>query len=111
MEVKGIIKKKLKLQSGTSKAGKEWKKGGFVVDTSAQYNPEVAFSCFGDDKLEMLGKFKEGQEVTVSFNVSSREYNGKYFHNLDAWKIDPATSSTSQDLNSSDTEDDSDLPF
>jgi hypothetical protein len=35
----------------------------------------------------MLRKYCEGQEVEVAFNVSSREFNGKYYHNLDAWKI------------------------
>jgi len=37
----------------------------------------------------MLNNFEEGQEVSVAFNISSREYNGKYYHNIDAWKIEP----------------------
>jgi len=35
----------------------------------------------------MLNNLKGGQSVEVLFNVSSREFNGKYYHNLDAWKI------------------------
>ena len=110
LEIKGKITKKLPVESGTSKAGKEWKKGGLVVDTGSDYNPEVCLSFFGDEKLEMLSKFKEGQIVKVLFNVSSREYNGKYFHNLDAWKIDLDGGVVSPVLNSNDTESD-DLPF
>ena len=87
LEVKGKITKKLEVETGTSKAGKEWKKQSFVVDTGAEYNPEVAFSVFGDEKVQKLSEHEEGAEVTVSFNVSSREFNGKYYHNLDAWKI------------------------
>lgn len=87
LSVKGRISKILSVESGTSKAGKEWKKQAFVIDTGEQYNPEICFSLFGDDKINMLRNFGEGQEVEVSFNVSSREFNGKYYHNIDAWKI------------------------
>ena len=45
---------------------------------------------FGDDKIEMLRNYGEGQDVEVAFNISSREFNGKYYHNIDAWKINPA---------------------
>ena len=88
MEIKGRITKKLAVETGMSKAGKSWQKQSFVIDTGAQYNPEVCFQTFGD-KCEMLNRFEEGQEVSVAFNVSSREYNGKYYHNIDAWKIEP----------------------
>lgn len=87
MEIKGRITKKLAVETGMSKAGKSWQKQSFVIDTGAQYNPEVCFSTFGD-KCELLNRFDEGQEVSVAFNVSSREYNGKYYHNIDAWKIE-----------------------
>lgn len=84
--VKGKLVKKLEIEKGTSKANKEWQKQNFVIDTGAQYNPEICFQVFGD-KIDILNNFKEGQEVEVKFNVSSREFNGKYYHNLDAWFI------------------------
>ena len=87
LSIKGKLVRKLSVESGTSKAGKEWKKQGFLVDTGDQYNPEVCFSLFGADKIAALENFSEGQEVEVSFNISSREFNGKYYHNIDAWKI------------------------
>jgi len=90
LAVTGKITKILPVESGTSKAGKEWKKQGFVIDTGAQFNPEVCFSLFGDDKIAALTSFSEGQDVEVSFNISSREYNGKYYHNIDAWRINAA---------------------
>ena len=94
LAVKGRITKVLEVEGGTSKAGKEWKKQGFVIDTGAQYNPEVCFSLFGDDKIAMLRDFGAGQEVEVAFNISSREFNGKYYHNIDAWKITAAGAAT-----------------
>jgi len=89
LSIKGRITKRLEVETGTSKSGKLWEKGGFVIDTGAQYNPEVCFSVFGEEKLQMLNGFHEGQEVEVHFNVSSREFNSKYYHSLDCWKITP----------------------
>ena len=126
LAIKGRIKTILEVESGTSKAGKAWRKQSFVVDTGAQYNPDVCFGVFGDDKLDMLSKFQPGAEVEVSFNISSREYNGRYYHNIDAWKIDPIGNQTSAgntppppsqepvSLNSADLSadaDEDDLPF
>lgn len=112
LKIKGKIVKILEVEKGTSQAGKEWKKQNFVIDTGSQYNPEVCFQLFGDEKIENLKKYnKVGQEVEVHFNVSSREYNGKYYHNLDAWKIVKASEEkASPELNKSDTDTD-DLPF
>jgi hypothetical protein len=55
-------------------------------------------------------------EIEVSFNLSSREYNGKYYHNIDAWRINKAAAAVVEDmpqapLNSLDAEEDDDLPF
>ena len=61
----------LEAEKGTSKAGKEWIKQGFVIDNGSQYNPEVCFSLFGDDKIKLLDGMEVGQEIEVSFNVSS----------------------------------------
>lgn len=87
LSVKGRITNIIEVESGTSKAGKEWKKQSFVVDTGAQFNPLVCFSLFGEEKINMLRDFGNGQEVEVAFNVSSREFSGKWYHNIDAWKI------------------------
>ena len=113
LKVKGKIVKILEVESGTSKAGKEWKKQNFVIDTGNQFNPEVCFQLFGEEKIENLAKYhKVGSEVEVSFNVSSREFKGKYYHNLDAWIVKDigATTSVVDSSNNSNDESD-DLPF
>ena len=116
LSVKGKLSRKLSDESGTSKAGKEWKKQSFLVDTGAQYNPEICFQLFGDEKIEILNHHNEGDQVEVSFNLSSKEYNGRYFHNIDAWRIENiggTTASQNQDspeFNAPSTEED-DLPF
>ena len=73
LSVKGKLTRKLSVESGTSKAGKEWKKQSFLLDTGAQYNPEICFQLFGDEKIEILNHHNEGDEVEVSFNLSSKE--------------------------------------
>ena len=114
--VKGKLSRKLSVESGTSKAGKEWKKQTFLVNTGAQYNPEICFQLFGEEKVEMLNHHNEGEQVEVSFNLSSKEFNGKYFHNIDAWRIETIESNTQNkieeapEFNTPSTEED-DLPF
>ena len=60
MEVKGKVVKKLPIESGISKSEKEWKKQVIVVDTGADYNPEIAIQAFGDDKIKDLNKLSVG---------------------------------------------------
>ena len=88
LSVKGKLLRKLNIESGTSKSGNEWKKQSFILDTGNQYNPEICFQMFGEEKIEILNNFSEGDVIQVAFNLSSREYNGKYYHNIDAWKIE-----------------------
>ena len=110
MELKGKLERKLTVESGTSKAGKDWKKQTIVINNGDQYNPQTAISFFGDDKVKVLEKFNEGQQVSVAVNISSKEFNGKWYNQIDGWKITNLESNVNPELNNSDTEDD-DLPF
>ena len=114
MEVTGKLVKKLELETGTSKAGKEWQKQSIVIDTGGEFNNEVCVSAFGD-KLQQMNKLEIGMEVSVLCNVYSREYNGRYFHNIDAWRIESqgagsADMEAAPEFNAPASEDD-DLPF
>ena len=107
LSVKGTIKQKLELEQGTSKAGKEWKSQSFVLNTGAQYNPDICFKLFGEEKIKLMTNLNEGDEVEVSFNLSSREWNEKWFASADAWKIEKSENNTST---TTETVDDSDIP-
>jgi len=87
LQVKGKVQQILKPESGVSRAGKEWKKQEFVIETDEQFPRKVCFTLFGD-KTSLIDGLSNGEEVEVSFNVESREYNGKWFHNINAWKIE-----------------------
>ena len=87
LQVKGKIQQILKPESGVSRAGKEWKKQEFVIETEEQFPRKICFTLF-NDKVTLVNGLTSGEEVEVAFNIESREYNGKWFHNINAWKID-----------------------
>ena len=110
MKVTGIITKVLPTQSGTSKAGKEWKKLSFLLTTTEEYNNLYCFDVFGDEKVEKFEKYnKEGDVVDVDFNVKTNEWNDKYFTSLDAWKVFKAGGARQEEAPIDDLNDD--LPF
>ena len=86
MEINGKLIRKFDIESGISKAGKEWQKQSILVEQAGDFNKEVVISFFGD-KIKSIRDIQEGSYVSVSINLSSREYNGKYFHNIDGWFI------------------------
>ncbi len=96
LSVKGRINQILKQEKGVSKAGKDWNKQEFVIETEEQFPRKVCFTLFGD-KTSLIDGFSAGEEVEVSFNLESREYNGKWFHNINAWKIDKVSANSQQD--------------
>ena len=59
----------------------------FVVTTKEQYPQDVKFELV-KDKTAILDSLREGQEVTVHFNVRGNEYQGKYFVSLQGWKVE-----------------------
>ena len=105
MEVKGKVKMKLDLETGTSKAGKEWQKQSIVIDTGGEFNNLIAISAFGD-KVQKMNMLEEGMTVSILCNVYSREYNGKYYHNIDGYHF------TNQSNNADFvTSEEKDMPF
>ena len=86
MKITGTLKEVLQLQKGVSKTGKDWKKQSFVLDTGADFNNIICIDTFGD-KIEMMQNLKLGANIEVKLNVSSKEYNGRYYHNISAWDI------------------------
>ena len=86
MELIGKIVQVLPLQSCTSKAGNSWQKQEYILETlGTQYPRKVCFNLFGDN----VNKFplQVGQEVTVSIDVESREFNGRWYTDVRAWNV------------------------
>ena len=75
MEISGTIKKILPLQSGTSKAGNEWKKRDVILtqfNADPKYVKDVCITAIGDKELESISRFVIGDTVDVKVNVESR---------------------------------------
>ena len=85
LELTGTIVQVLPYDGGTSKAGKEWRKGGFILETQEQYPRKVAISIFNDN----IDKYKTpvGTVVTAHIEIESREWNGKWYTEVKAWQI------------------------
>jgi hypothetical protein len=88
MEIKGKVIQLLPLQSGMGKKG-EWKKQEFILEVPGQYPKKVCLSCWGD-KIDQF-RLTAGDVVTVSVDLESREYNGRWFTEARAWKISKAS--------------------
>jgi len=107
MEIQGKVTHVLPEQTGTSKSGKDWSKSEFVVEVSGEYPKSVAIQTFGD-KVTLP---KIGQDVTVSVNIESREWNGKWYTNVTAWKIEVESGATVEESEPVEDETDGVLPF
>lgn len=90
MDLTGKIIRKLNVQKGVSQRG-EWQKQEFVIEyQDGQYPNNVCFNVWGADKVAELAGFSEGETVRVSFNISSREYAGRWYTDVRAWRIERA---------------------
>ncbi|WP_341227575.1 DUF3127 domain-containing protein [uncultured Arcticibacterium sp.] len=85
MEISGNIVQVLPLQSGEGKNG-TWRKQDFVIETEGTYPKKVCVSMWGDKINENL--IKAGTTVTASIEVESREYNGRWYTDVRAWKLE-----------------------
>jgi len=86
MEIQGKIIQVLPLQTGEGRNG-PWKKQDFVIETESQYPKKVCISMWGNKIDENL--IQEGNPVVASIDVESREYNGRWYTDVKAWKIEP----------------------
>ena len=90
LELEGRIARKLGVLTGTSARG-TWSKQEFIFEyQEGNFPSQVCMNVWGDDKVRELDKFQAGDKVKVSFNVSSREYNGRWYTDVRAWRIEPA---------------------
>lgn len=90
MEITGKIIDILEAQTGSSSRG-EWKKQDFILETQEQYPKKVCIENW-NGKID-FNVFGKGAAVTVSINIESREYNGRWYTGVKAWKVASAGAS------------------
>lgn len=90
MDITGKIIEVLPEKSGVSAStGNPWKVQSYVIETHDQYPRRMCFDVFGDDKIKAFN-IQAGQELTVSFDIDARQYQGRWFNSIRAWKVAPA---------------------
>lgn len=113
MNITGKVIAKTEVETITSKAGKEFQKMTVVINDGApEHSKDIAFQLFG--QIVETGKtLNVGDTVDISYNLESREYNNKWYSNINAWKIEVKESAgVVQDAAPDIPEDDSnELPF
>lgn len=99
MEFAGKLTEILPEQTGQGKNG-TWKKISFVLETQDQYPKKACFDAWSE-KADQMKAMPIGSVLNVGFDIESREFNGKWYTNLKAWKIELQKPSQSGGVNSS----------
>ncbi|MBQ7530372.1 MAG: DUF3127 domain-containing protein [Paludibacteraceae bacterium] len=87
MEIAGKIIQKLPLQQGVSKtSGNPWAVQAYVLETQEQYPRKVHFEIFGEQRIKD-NPCEIDDIVTISFDIESREFNGRWYTSIRAWKV------------------------
>lgn len=95
MEITGKIIAALEPRGGVSqRTGNNWKMQEFVIETLEQYPRKCMFNVFGEDRLREMN-IQVGEVLTVSFDIDAREYNGRWYNDIRAWRVVRNESTTS----------------
>lgn len=85
-EVEGRLHKKFDTENKTD----TFQAREFVIEIGGNYPQFVKFQLV-QDRCSLVDPFEEGQQIKVHFDLRGREWNDKYFTNLNAWRVEPAS--------------------
>ena len=91
MELSGTVISILPEQSGEGRKG-PWRKQEVIIETEGPYPRKVCVALWGD-KIDQFA-LKEGERITASVNIESREFNERWYTDVKAWKIDKSAPSS-----------------
>jgi len=86
LEIEGKLVKVLDVQTGEGRNG-TWQKQEFVIETEDQYPKQICLQVWGD-KVDAIKQFSIGDKIKTGIDIESREYNGRYYTNIKAWKVE-----------------------
>jgi len=88
MEIQGKVIAVMEPKSGVSNAsGNPWMLQEYVIETHDQFPRKMLFEVFGEEKIRQFS-IQVGEELTVFFDINAREWNGRYFNSIRAWRVD-----------------------
>lgn len=92
MEITGKAIAALQPRKGISKrTGEEWITREYVIETQEQYPKKMVFEVFGRDNIEKFN-IRKDDIITVHFDIDAREWQGRWFNQIRAWKVEHASS-------------------
>ncbi len=97
MELTGKVIQQLPEAGGNSKSGNAWRKQEYILETVGQYPKKICVSLWGD-KIDQFS-LKQGENVTMGIDIESREYNGRWYTEVKAYKVDRTGSAGSVTTN------------
>ena len=87
MDLTGKIIAVLQARSGVSqRTGNSWMTQEYVMEIPGQYPRHMVFNIFGEDRIKQFN-IQVGEDVTVSFDIDAREYNGRWFNDIRAYNV------------------------
>ena len=95
MELAGKVIAVLEPRGGVSKNGNEWKVQEYVIETHDQYPHRMCFDVFGADKIQQFN-IQVGEELNVFFDIDAREWQGRWFNSIRAWKVERVNADAQQ---------------
>ena len=86
LDIKCKLIGKLQVQNGNSARG-PWSKQDFIVETIESYPRKICMNVWGEDKVSELAAYNVGEVLNISINIESREFNGRWYTDVRAWRI------------------------
>ena len=87
MEMTGKVVRLGALTEGTSARG-PWRKQDLIIETEEQFPKTVCLTCWSN-QIDEIQKFAPGQAIKAQIDLSSREFNGKWYTDVRVWRFDP----------------------
>ncbi len=89
MEITGKVVRLGGLTEGTSARG-PWRKQDLIIETDEQFPKTVCLTCW-TNQIDEIQNMVPGQQIKAQIDISSREFNGKWYTDVRVWRFDPVT--------------------
>jgi hypothetical protein len=115
LKITGTVRQVLAEASGEGRNG-PWRKQEYILETEGNFPKSVCLVVWGDN-IDQFG-VREGERITASIDIQSREYNGRWYTDVKAWKVEresgtdrPPSFPADEPVPGPPGEEDDDLPF
>ena len=85
-EIEGKLLRKFEAESKSA----SFQAREFVIEIPDGNYPQYIKFQLTQERCAAIDPHKEGEQVKVHFDLRGREWQGKYFTNLNAWRIEKA---------------------